>query len=49
MEGKLIKGSELKIEVNLSNVVYGVESNIGFTVVDCNGIEHLRTLFVRPE
>ena len=49
VEGRLIKVSEQKIEVNLSNGVHGVETNVWLTVVDNDGIEHLGTLFVNPE
>lgn len=49
IEGRVIKISEQKIEVNLSNSVYGVETNVWLTVIDDNGFEHLGTLFVNPE
>lgn len=49
VEGRVIKVSEQKIEVNLSNGVHGVETNVWLTVVDNDGIEHLGTLFVNPE
>jgi transcription antitermination factor NusG len=49
MEGRVIKVSEQKIEVNLSNGVHGVETNVWLTIVDNDGIEHLGTLFVNPE
>ena len=49
VEGKVIKVSEQKIEVNLSNGVNGVETNVWLTVVDNDGVEHLGTLFVNPE
>ncbi|MDP3680052.1 MAG: hypothetical protein Q8R22_04395 [Flavobacterium sp.] len=49
VEGRVIKVSEQKIEVNLSNGVHGVETNVWLTVVDNNGAEHLGTLFVNPE
>jgi transcription antitermination factor NusG len=48
VEGRVIKVSEQKIEVNLSNEVHGVETNVWLTVVDNDGIEHLGTLFVNP-
>ncbi len=47
--GRVIKVNEQKIEVNLSNGVHGVETNVWLTVVDNDGIEHLGTLFVNPE
>lgn len=49
VEGRVIKVSEQKIEVNLSNGVHGVETNVWLTVVDDKGVEHLGTLFVNPE
>jgi hypothetical protein len=49
VEGRVIKVSEQKIEVNLSNGVNGVETNVWLTVIDNNGVEHLGTLFVNPE
>lgn len=49
MEGRVIKVSDQKIEVNLSNGVHGVETNVWLTVVDSDGVEHLGTLFVNPE
>ncbi len=49
VEGRIIKVSEQKIEVNLSNGVHGVETNVWLTVVDNDGKEHLGTLFVNPE
>ena len=49
VEGRVIKVSEQKIEVNLSNGVNGVETNVWLTVVDNDGVEHLGTLFVNPE
>lgn len=49
VEGRVIKVSEQKIEVNMSNGVHGVETNVWLTIVDKDGIEHLGTLFVIPE
>ena len=49
VEGKVSNVSEQKIEVNLSNGVHGVETNVWLTVIDSNGEEHLGTLFVNPE
>jgi hypothetical protein len=49
VEGRVIKVSEQKIEVNFSNRVNGVETNVWLTVVDNDGKEHLGTLFVNPE
>jgi transcription antitermination factor NusG len=48
VEGRVVKVSEQKIEVNLSNGVHGVETNVWLTVVDNDGVEHLGTLFVNP-
>lgn len=49
VEGRVIKVSEQKIEVNLSNGANGVETNVWLTVVDNKGVEHLGTLFVNLE
>jgi len=49
VEGRVIKVSEQKIQVNLSNGVHGVETNVWLTVVDNDGLEHIGTLFVTPE
>ena len=49
VEGRVNKVSEQKIEVNLSNGVHGVETNVWLTIVYNNGIEHLGTLFINPE
>jgi hypothetical protein len=49
VEGRVIKVSEQKIEVNLSNGVNGVETNVWLTVLDNEGVEHFGTLFVNPE
>jgi transcription antitermination factor NusG len=49
VEGKVIKVIEQKIEVNLSNNVHGVETNVWLTVIDNDGVEHLGTLSVNPE
>ncbi|MCX6195187.1 MAG: hypothetical protein NTY55_00875 [Flavobacteriia bacterium] len=49
VEGRVIKVNEQKIEVNLSNGINGVETNVWLTVIDNEGIEHLGTLFVNPE
>jgi hypothetical protein len=48
-EGRVIKVSEQKIEVNMSNGVHGVETNVWLTIVDNDGDEHVGTLFVIPE
>lgn len=48
-EGRVIKVSEQKIEVNMSNGVHGVETNVWLTIVDNDGVEHIGTLFVIPE
>lgn len=47
--GRVIKLSEQKVEVNLSNTIHGVETNVWLTVIDNQGVEHLGTLFVNPE
>ena len=48
-EGRVIKVSEQRIEVNLSNGVNGVETNVWLTIIDKDGHEHMGTLFVIPE
>lgn len=45
-EGKVIKVSEQKINLDLTKGVKGVETNVWLTIVDRNGIEHTGTLFV---
>jgi hypothetical protein len=49
VEGKVSNVSEQKIEVNLSNGIHGVETNVWLTIIDNNGEEHLGTLFINPE
>lgn len=49
IDGRVIKVSEQKIEVNLTNGVHGVETNVWLTIIDNDGVEHLGTLFVNPE
>lgn len=48
VEGKVIKVSEQKIDLDLTNGVTGVETNVWLTVQDINGVEHHGTLFVKP-
>lgn len=45
-EGRVIKVSEQKINLDLTKGVKGVETNVWLTIVDTNGIEHMGTLFV---
>ena len=47
-EGKVIKVSEQKIDLDLSKGVKGVETNVWLTVMDKNGVEHRGTLYVTP-
>jgi transcription antitermination factor NusG len=49
VNGKVISVSEQKINLDLSNGINGVETNVYLTVVDKNGKEHLGALFVNPE
>lgn len=49
VDGKVISVSEQKINLDLSNGINGVETNVYLTVVDKNGKEHIGTLFVNPE
>lgn len=46
VEGKVIKVSEQKINLDLSKGISGVETNVWVTVVDNQGLEHLGTLSV---
>ena len=47
-EGKVIKVSEQKIDLDLSAGVKGVETNVWLTVMDSDGVEHHGTLYVKP-
>ena len=47
-EGKVIKVSEQKIDLDLSAGVKGVETNVWLTVLDTDGVEHHGTLYVKP-
>ena len=49
VEGRVIYVSEQKKEVNLTNGINGLETNVWLTVVDNDGVEQLGTLFVNPE
>lgn len=49
VEGRVIKVSEEKMDLNLSVAVKGVETNVWLTVVDNDGAEHLGMLFVDQE
>lgn len=49
VDGRVIKVSAQKIELNLSSVVKGVETNVWLTVIDNNGVEHLGTLLINQE
>ena len=49
VEGRVINVNEQKIELNLSSVVKGVETNVWLTVIDNNGVEHLGTLLINQE
>jgi len=49
VEGRVVKLSEQKVEVNLSSTLHGVETNVWLTVIDNEGIEHSGTLFISPE
>lgn len=46
VDGKVINVSEQKINLDLSNGINGIETNVYLTVVDKNGKEHMGTLFV---
>ncbi len=49
VEGRVVRVSEQKIELNLSHGVNGIESNLWLTVVDKDGVEHLGTLLINQE
>ncbi|OCB71172.1 hypothetical protein B0A79_22525 [Flavobacterium piscis] len=49
VEGIVIKVSEQKMEVNMSNSINGIETNVWLTILDRNGDEHAGTLLVIPE
>lgn len=49
VDGKVISVNEQKINLDLTNGISGVETNVYLTVVDKNGKEHLGTLYVNPE
>ncbi|MNQ93874.1 hypothetical protein D3C85_1093600 [compost metagenome] len=49
VQGRVIKVSEQKTELNLCVVERGVETNVLVTVVDHDGIEHFGTLFIDQE
>ena len=49
VDGKVISVTENKINLDLSNNINGVETNVYLTVVDNNGVQHLGTLFVNPD
>lgn len=49
VEGRVIKISEQKTDLNLSVAENGVETNVLLTVLDNDGAEHLGMLFVGQE
>lgn len=49
VEGRVIKVSEQKIDLDLSLAVKGVETNVLLTIVDNDGAEHLGMLFIDQE
>jgi hypothetical protein len=49
VDGKVISVNVQKINLDLSQGIKGVETNVYVTVVDINGKEHKGTLFVNPE
>lgn len=46
IEGRVIKASEEKIDLNMSHTPNGVQTNVWLTVVDNNGTEHFGTLLI---
>ena len=49
VDGKVISVNEQKINLDLTNGINGVETNVYLTVVDRNGKQHIGTLNVNPE
>ncbi|WP_426095177.1 hypothetical protein [Flavobacterium sp. DSR2-3-3] len=49
VDGKVISVNEQKINLDLTNGINEVETNVYLTKVDKNGKEHLGTLYVNPE
>lgn len=49
VQGRVIKVSEQKTELNLSIVARGLETNVLVTVIDNDGIKHFGTLFIDQE
>lgn len=47
-EGRVIRVSEQKIDLDLTRGIKGVETNVWLTVLDKDGIEQHGTLFVTP-
>lgn len=46
IEGRVIKASEEKIDLNMSHTSKGVQTNVWLTIVDNNGTEHFGTLLI---
>lgn len=46
VEGRVIKANEKKVELNLTNGLKGVETNVWLTIIDTNGSEHQGTLVI---
>lgn len=49
VDGKVISVNEQNINLDLTNGINGVETNVYLTVVDRNGKQHIGTLNVNPE
>lgn len=49
VDGKVIRVNVQKINLDLSQGIKGVETNVYVTVADIDGKEHTGTLFVNPE
>ena len=45
-KGKVVSVSEQKINLDLSQGIEGVETNVYLTVIDKQGVEHTGTLFI---
>jgi RNase P/RNase MRP subunit p29 len=46
IEGRVIKTSKEKIELNMSRDQKGIQTNVWLTVIDNNGTEHFGTLLI---
>jgi len=47
VEGRVVNVNVQEINLDLTNGINGVETNVWVTIIDPNGVEHMGTLFVR--